>query len=282
MSQTTDTRRPDPKLTPVLTARVTKRVRLSPSFARITLGGEGLGRLEVRGFDHWFRMFMPLADPTAPTIVFDDEPGWYARYLAAPDAERPTMRYVTVSARRHGGSHGSEIDVDVVLHGSPGEPGTGPLSNWAQSVEPGETVGILDQGVIFKPDQVEGSVILIGDETAVPAVAGILRSLPPGTRGEAFLEVPQRADVQALHVPEGVELTWLPRSESDAEAHPGESVLAAGRRALELSAGHPYVYAAGESRMAKALGVALRDEFEWPQHRFTTVGYWHHAARDHD
>ncbi len=37
-------------------------------------------------------------------------------------------------------------------------------------------------------------LLLVGDETAVPAVAGILRDLPAEARGAAFLEVPLAAD----------------------------------------------------------------------------------------
>ncbi len=283
MSQAADTRRPDPKQAFVITAAVLRRVRLSPSFARITLGGASLKRLERRGYDHWFRMFMPR--PEAPGLSLpdgDEAPGWYTRYLAAADAERPTMRYVTISAHRLDPEGGNpEVDIDVVLHGEPGGPGTGPLSNWAQAVEPGATVGILDQGLIFRADQVADEVVLLGNETAVPAIAGILRSLPPTMRGAAILEVPQRADVQALEGPDGVAVRWLPRSEAESAVLPGELVLAAARSALAATARRPYVYACGESRMAKALGSALRDELEWPQRLFTTVGYWHHQAGDH-
>ncbi len=282
MRQAVETSRPDPKQALVITATVLRRMRLSPSFARITLGGQGLKGFARRGFDQWFRMFMPR--PGAEQLglpLGDGEPGWYTRYLATPDGGRPFMRYVTVSEHRCGHPDdiaGPEIDVDVVLHGEPGAPGAGPLSTWAQTVEPGDAVAMLDQGLIYRPDHAADGVLLVGDETAVPAIAGILRSLPRGARGSAILEVPRRSDVQVMPGPEGVAVRWLPRSIT--RAQPGDLALQAAREVLGQVDQHPYVYAAGESRMTSALGMTLRDELAWPQHRFTTVGYWHHAARE--
>jgi NADPH-dependent ferric siderophore reductase len=55
-------------------------------------------------------------------------------------------------------------------------------------------------------------LLLVGDETALPAIRGVLRDLPADACGAAFVEVPVAADVQAdVSVPAGVELTWLPR-----------------------------------------------------------------------
>ena len=65
-------------------------------------------------------------------------------------------------------------------------------------------------GIEFAPGEA-GRVLLVGDETAVPAVAGILRDLPPDAVGTAVLEVPQTEDVQDLVAPAGVEIRWLPR-----------------------------------------------------------------------
>lgn len=282
MSQVVETRRPDPKQSLVITATVLRRMRLSPSFARITLGGDGLKNLERRGFDQWFRIFMPRAGVDQLGFPDAGEPDWYTRYLHTPDPLRPHMRYVTISAHRCGHPAdiaGPEIDVDVVVHGEPGEPGAGPLSTWAQTAEPGDVVGILDQGLIYRPHHGAGEVLLLGDETAVPAIAGILRSLPPQARGSAFLEVPRSGDVQVMPGPEGVSVRWLPRSRT--KAQPGDLVVRAAREILGDLDPHPYVYAAGESRLTNALGMTLRDELSWPKHLFTTVGYWHKAVRSH-
>ena len=59
-----------------------------------------------------------------------------------------------------------------------------------------------------------GQVLLVADETALPAVAGILEELaamvdPPRTL--ALLEVAQAGDAVHLKAPSSAELVWLPR-----------------------------------------------------------------------
>lgn len=259
----------------VFTATVLNRDRLSPSFARLTLGGEGLAGFDVHGFDQWFRMFIPkpfaggLALPTA-----DEQGDWYAAYRSTAEAERPTMRYVTVRDHRRTGDGGLELNVDVVVHGVPGDPGSGPLSTWAQTAAVGDAVGLLDQGLIFRPDLAKERAVLVGDETALPAIARILAYLPRDAAGHAFIEVPSAEDKQPLDAPERFQVTWLSRAEGDRS--PGAAALAA---ALAVIASQPdtYVYGAGETRMTTELSRVLRQDLARPKDAFTTVGYWHHA-----
>jgi len=57
-------------------------------------------------------------------------------------------------------------------------------------------------------------LLLVGDETAVPAVAAVLAQLPDDARGAAYLEVPQAADFQQLRTPPGVDVTWIARDDA--------------------------------------------------------------------
>lgn len=286
------------KPTTVVTATVLDRRRLSPSFARVTVGGEGLSRFAYQGYDQWFRLFIPPGDEGRMPLPADGQAdGWYAEHQAAPEERRNWMRYATVAGVRpevgtgDGTAAGplrvTEMDVDVVVHGEPGDPGSGPLSTWAQTAAVGDRVALLDQGTIFRPDQVRGDVLLIGDETAVPAIAGILRRLGPRVRGHAFLEVPYAEDVQELSGPGAVKVAWLPRH-GVAEV-PGQRLLDAVRYHLsngrastaQVTGGEaqgaeaPYVYAAGEMKLTKALNQLLRQERDWPKELLTVVGYWH-------
>lgn len=266
----------EPKPQELVTARVSARRRLSPTFARVTLADEGLDRFEDKGYDQWFRMFFARDGQGRMSLPEQHHDlGWYRQYLAAPDEQRTWMRYVTVSDFRVG-AHGPELDVDVVVHGQPGAADCGPLSAWAQSVTPGERVGLLDQGPLFKPDQARAGVVLIGDETAVPGILRILRCLPADAWGEAYLEVPSRADEQAVLAPTGVRVRWLVRE--DPQSRPAHAALTAATPEL-LARRHGYVYAAGESTMTKALSELLADQLEWPRERFTSVGYWHDSSR---
>jgi NADPH-dependent ferric siderophore reductase len=55
--------------------------------------------------------------------------------------------------------------------------------------------------------------LLVGDETALPAIARILESLPATASGYAIVEVPDEADRLSLSKPEGILLRWLHRKD---------------------------------------------------------------------
>ena len=283
----------------VVAATVVDRRRLSPSFARLTLSGRDLDRFAYVGYDQWFRLFIPREGEGRMPLPTDDRAdGWYAEHQAAPEERRNWMRYATVAdfrtADRLGGASngGQELDVDVVVHGEAGDPGSGPLSTWAQTAAVGDRVALLDQGTIFRPEKVDTEVLLIGDETAVPAIAGILRRLAPDVHGHAFLEVPYAEDVQELTGFSRVKVTWLPRH--GVADVPGQRLLDAVRAHLPAGGTFaeqpphgvrdseeqsvPYVYGAGEMKLTKALNELFRRERGWPNEALTVVGYWHYPG----
>lgn len=287
----------------VLPATVQRRERLSPSFARLTLAGPALAYYAHHSFDQWFRLFLPR--PGADQLALPNTPQpteWYSRFLAAPEPERPWMRYVTVSDHRQPGSAACELDVEVVIHGGPGDAAAGPLSSWAQTAAEGSPVALLDQGPLFKAEvataPTAAGLLIIGDETAVPGIAGVLKALPVDAVGKVYLEVPESDDIRALVAPGGVEVSWYARhggephaasaAEAVSEASASLPAGAPGRLAFNAAlpslrdrsrdSARPYVYAAGESKMIAALNSLLRDELKWPKDLVTTVGYWHHAG----
>lgn len=134
------------------------------------------------------------------------------------------MRTYTVREVRESGS-GPRVVVDFALHVGDD---LGPGSRWAARAQPGDRVVLLGprRGTPFGGIEFTGAqaarILLVADETAVPAVAGILRDLPPGVRGDAVLEVPDEADILDVAAPTGVALHWCPRG----AAPRGEDVFA--------------------------------------------------------
>lgn len=257
----------------VLGATVLRRERISSSFARITLTGECLSHFSHAGFDQWCRMFFPR--PGAGRLQLpgaSPDAGWYQTYLAAGDEERPWMRYVTVRDWRPADLSGPELDVDVVVHGEPGQDGVGPLAAWAMSVQPGEPVALLDQGPLFRAPEDARSFLLIGDETAVPALAGILASLAPDSHVRVLVEVPDDSDVFELTGPPDRHVSWSVRR--SAAIQPGSIVLDKARELLTGTAAD-YVYAAGETTLARSLDSLLRETIGMDPKRFNCIGYWH-------
>ena len=84
-------------------------------------------------------------------------------------------------------------------------------------------------GTEFDPAE-RRHLLLIGDETAVPAIARILEDLRPGYSGDVFIEVPSSEDILDLHVPPGFEVKWLARN-GDAN---GRRLVQQVRRHLDL------------------------------------------------
>ncbi|WP_181309800.1 siderophore-interacting protein [Nocardioides campestrisoli] len=193
--------------------------RLSPSFVRLELGGESLADFGTDGplRDQRFKLVFPLPSGELPDFSGADE-SWFASWLAIPAEERGHMRTYTIREVRGSGAE-TRLVVDIVLHVGDGEHGPG--SDWAAQAKPGDRViglaprrGQAFGGVEFLPGAAT-ELLLVGDETAVPAVAGILRDLPSDARGAAFLEVPLEADfLPDVVAPDGVELTWIARGDA--------------------------------------------------------------------
>jgi NADPH-dependent ferric siderophore reductase len=206
----------DAAVLPMILAEVEVRraERLSPSFVRVALGGPELAELGVDGpfYDQRIKLVFPGSSGRVPRFTADAE-GWYAAWAALPDDERGHMRTYTVRDVEGSGTD-TRVVVDNVLH--PGA--TGPGATWAAGVAVGDRVGIIAPrrnvpfgGIEFDPGSAS-RILLVADETAVPAVASILEDLPADAAGTAYLEVPLDDDVQPLTAPPGVRVVWLPRN----------------------------------------------------------------------
>ncbi len=243
---------------------VLRRERVSPNFVRVTVGGDALDALDPRGFDHWFRLFLPRGADTDWNLPRRMDRAGYQEYLAMPEATRPILRNYTVREFR---PDARELDIDFVVHGT-----EGPASRFALTAEPGDRVALLDQGIGWEPVGDSDWTLIVGDETALPAVAGILRDLPPDARGVAAIEVPDAADVPAprdLPAPAGVSVHRLVREHG---TRPGALALATVPE-LPLPEGTPSVFLAGEQAMATGLRRWLVKRGV-PRRNIVFTGYW--------
>jgi NADPH-dependent ferric siderophore reductase len=225
--------------------------RLSPSFLRVTVTGDDLDAFADNGFDQRFKLVLPVGgrDPEAelPGDGLADlptGPDWYQQWRALPDERRNPIRTYTVRAVRQ---PVREVDVDIVCHH-----GTGPAARWAEAARPGDRLGLIGPdagyqgdhgGVEFRPPAAMATVLLAGDETAVPAICAILERLPEQARGEALLEVPVPADTLPVDPPPHVRVRWLPRHGAPQGSQLIPAVTAAADRLLSrhpAPPGHPF------------------------------------------
>ncbi|HED4877971.1 TPA: siderophore-interacting protein [Stenotrophomonas maltophilia] len=272
---------------------------LSPSLDRMVFTGADVARMKTEGPDQRIKVFFPLPGQDAPDVPSGDD--WYARYRALPDDARPPMRTFTLRQLR---AEECEVDVDFVLHGE-----TGPASRWATHARPGDRVVLLapdadcadsSEGWEWKPPAGVGQVLLVADETALPAVAGILEELagladPPRTL--ALLEIAQAGDAVPLKAPATAELVWLPRGQ---EVHGQRLLQAVQARLAAASAvaegaeldeidvdaqilweqadasadGAMYAWVAGEAGAVMAIRRYLVKDCGLDRRAITFMGYW--------
>ena len=253
-------------------AHVRQRKHISPSFVRLTLGG--LEDLVPRGHDHWCRLFFAREGQDAlqlPTRT--SEIGWYLQYLATPKVRRPWVRAYTVREAR---PDVGEVDIDFVIHEDDAG-GLGPAAQFALAANPGDRVGFLDQGIAFTPDHPHDWTLLVGDETALPALAGITAGLPQTARGIAIIEVPTAGDRQEFQVPPAMDVRWIHRDEAAGGTdRPGQLALAALKETAPLD-GAVHAHLIGESALATGARRHLVQEWGVPKSHVDFVGYWRHG-----
>lgn len=246
-------------------AEVSGRVQVSPHVVRVTVAGDDLKRLPRHGFDQWFRLFLPPGDGAADFSHVPQQLGLgsYLKFLTSPSGTRPVFRSYTVRGFR---PEVGELDIDFVVHGDQGIAGP-----WASRAEPGDRVAILDQGRGFDLLPDADFHLLVGDESAMPAIAGILRDLPRNARGLAIIEIPEPDDAQPTDGPDGIEVRWLPRA--DSHATPGAKALEALRAFAPENPATLSAYVVGEQALATA-GRRHLVAAGVPKPRIAFVGYW--------
>lgn len=288
----------------VARARVIRAQRLSPHFARITLGGPGMTGIGHAGgpvYDQRIKLIFPPRSGRLPRLEGTQD--WYRDWLALPVERRGDMRTYSVRELATFGS-GTELTVDFVLHLEPGT--TGPAARWAAEAAPGAEVLVVgpragiesDSGIEFRPGPAR-SVTLCGDETAAPAIARILEDLHrhrPGLRARAYIEVPTGQD--CLSVASPAPITWLPREGAplgaplraalrehlrgtgsvDKQAVPKPHLVGDTAQLLwevpEATGEGEYYWIAGESGVVQHLRRYLVREVGVPRSQVAFMGYW--------
>ncbi len=244
---------PDLRAVDVLT--VVSVVDVTPSVRRVSLSGSPEA--------------VAAAGPTISLLVprvGDDDPRWPSvardgRIVWPLGAHGVSLRSYT--ARRQDPVSGT-VDIDFVLHGD------GPAAAWAAAAEPGSRAAVAGGGPLG--DRPAGTLVLGGDETALPAISRILAGSPPSARGVALLEVADAAEEQSLPAPPGITVHWLHRGNTP----PGQSTLLADAVAALPRPDDEDVFAwiAAESGAVRAVRADLRGRWGLGRAQHHAIGYW--------
>jgi NADPH-dependent ferric siderophore reductase len=236
--------------------------------ARITVGGPAMANFPGGGGDQHVVLYFYDAGIELP------EPLTLTSARVFFSTARPQMRSYTV--RRHDpDSH--EIDLDFVLHGGEGGVGHdgGPGSAWAARARQGDWLIVVGPSPAHQADPLVRRQLLVGDETALPAIAALLAELPDTATAQVVIEVADAAEEQPLTSRADTRITWLHRN--GAPAGRTERLLAA-VHALDLrgcgDVGDLNVWGAGERAVMLALRGHLLDECGLARGQVRTTPYW--------
>ncbi|WP_028659383.1 siderophore-interacting protein [Nocardioides insulae] len=253
-------------------AEVVRVVDVSPNLRRLTLAGPdlsegemgaGYSRPEFRsdGFDDHVKLVVPGADGALPRIGTQEE----NRFAWNPEVLAHTRDY-TVRSWEPGAT---SFEIDVVRHEQ------GLAADWAFAAQPGDEVHFAGpKSCALRNDEVDWH-LLVGDETALPAISRWLEEAPEGTRGQAIIEVPSEADRVSVPSKAEVEVTWLVRGRTPAGT---STQLADAVRRLVLPEGRGYAWVAGEALTIAPIRRHLRHGLGLPKEDVEVSGYWRRAA----
>lgn len=245
------------------TVQVKRVAHVSPHLARVTFTGEELRDFVSAAFDDHVKVFISsdgVSAPILPTVTPDG--------IAFPEGvARPAARDYT--PRRYD-PQALELDIDFVLHGD------GPAGTWAAQAQPGQVLGIGGpRGSFVVPLSFDWHV-LIGDETALPAIARRLEELPANTQAIVLIEVPDASAQMALNTQAQATVRWLHRNGIE----PGVStLLPEAASELVLPPGEGYVWAAAESAVARAVRDVMVGSHGIDKSRIRASSYWKRGAQ---
>lgn len=224
----------------------------SPGFVRLTLGGPGLAGFVSAGFDDHVKLILPQPGRDKPSlpVVVDGRPHI--------DGARPTMRDYTPL---HHDAAAHTLQMEFAVHG------TGPAAQWALHAPIGQWVGLAGpRGSMLIPADLDWH-LLLGDESAMPAIERRLAELPATTRAIVRVQVADPADRRA----------WTSRAVLDCVF--GDSLVQAVEQ-LVLPAGTGFVWGAGENALMAALRAPLLRKGAHAR-RMRLSAYWKQGVADH-
>ena len=240
--------------------------RVAPHLIRITLGGAELEGFASPGFDDHVKLF--FADPATGSLLLPT-PG--PDGMVWPEGPRPAMRDYTP---HHHDSATGTVQLDFVLHDA------GPATAWAEQAQPGDTLAMAGpRGSFIVPTAFDGH-LLIGDDTALPAIARRLAELPAGAKALVIAEVDGPADELPLPTAADARIVWVHRTGA---ADAAEPPLLATLRGTPLPEGDFHAWIGCESAVAKALRAHLVEACGANPKWVRASGYWRRgAAGTHD
>ncbi|MEO3751729.1 siderophore-interacting protein [Streptomyces sp. B6B3] len=243
--------------------RVLRTSRVTPHMIRVVLGGDGLRDFATGSYtDHYVKLVFPV-----PGVSYPEPFDVAAIRRDLPREQWPTTRTYTV---RVWDPDARELTIDFVYHGDQGLAGP-----WAAAARPGDTLHLTGPGGGYAPDPDADWHLMVGDESALPAVAVALEALPAGAVAKVFLEIAGPEEEQKILSHGDVEIIWLDRGD-----RPAGTTLVPAVTAADLPPGTPHAFVHGEAHFVRDLRRHLRHELGLNRERMSVSGYWRRGVTE--
>jgi NADPH-dependent ferric siderophore reductase len=238
--------------------------RLGSHLVRVVLGGSGLdGFVSTGDSDEYVNcFFLPPEASYAPP--FEDDS---VRDL--PREQRPLPRRITV---RSWDSERRELTLDIAAHGDVGHAG-----RWALNAVPGDRLQLRGPAGGYRPHADADSYLLVGDESALPAIAASAEAVPARRPVTAVVEVEDAAGEIPLDSPGVLDVHWVHRAGHE---HELDTLLADAVAALPRTRGTVSAFVHGEAAATRAVRRHLLEEGVVSDELLSCSPYWRRGLDD--
>ncbi|MET0783788.1 MAG: siderophore-interacting protein [Leifsonia flava] len=243
---------------PTIRFTVTATSWITPSLRRISLHTDDLsGFAESIFTDRYVKLVFPKPGVEYPDQIDMRE----LRTTMAPE-DLPVVRTYTAL---HPDVASGTLDIDFVVHGDEGTAGP-----WAASAEIGDALLANGPGGAYRPDPAADWHLLVGDESALPAVTAALEVLPEDAAAQVIVLVESAEHEPRLAAPAGASITFVHR-----DGGTGDGLLTDAVRAVDWRDGRVHAFVHGEAEeVMRGVRPYLRAERGLQRDQLSISGYW--------
>ncbi|HEY1967655.1 MAG TPA: siderophore-interacting protein [Pseudonocardia sp.] len=219
---------------------------------------------------HFARFVTPHTDAYVkvvfrkPGVRYPEPFDMAAARAELPRDQWPALRTYTLREVR---PDQGEIVIDFVYHGDVGLAGP-----WAATLAEGSEVLVAGPGGAYAPDPTADWHLMVGDDSALPAITAALARVPAGAPVLALIEVADADEEQPLPTSGRPRVRWLHRDRDESLV----DVL----RELTFPAGRVHAFVHGEAGAVKELRRHLLDERGLDIDQLSISGYWRRGFDD--
>ena len=235
---------------------------ITPTLVRVVLGGDGLAGFEL-----------PDATDTYVNVAIPPTDAPYGGAFSPAEVKTAHPQELWPARRRYTVRDwdGSQLSIDFVVHGDAGAAGP-----WAAQARPGDVLVFEGPGGGYRPDPEADWHLLVGDESALPAIAVSLAAVPTGQRVIARLVCDGPDHEVPLPCPGDLDLQWLHRTGAEDDV----DLLADAVADLDFPLGQVHAFIHGEADEIRRIRRHLLGDRRLARADLSCSPYWRRTMTD--